>query len=137
MPGHCKFSGTGNRIVLFEDIDSAFADKEKLKYELRNDVDPNNDDSDSSIEDNVVKPKLNKTKKSARKSAKKSAKNANTQHHPQRKFLTYSGLLNALDGVLTSQHGTIVIMTTNYIKKLGEALIRPGRIDFAIELTYC
>ncbi len=28
-------------------------------------------------------------------------------------------------------------MTTNYIHKLGPALIRPGRVDFCLELTYC
>ncbi|KAI0426095.1 P-loop containing nucleoside triphosphate hydrolase protein [Xylaria sp. FL1042] len=45
-----------------------------------------------------------------------------------RKGLTLSSLLNALDGV-SSQEGRILIMTTNHIEKLDEALIRPGRID--------
>jgi chaperone BCS1 len=42
--------------------------------------------------------------------------------------LTLSGLLNALDGV-TSQEGRILIMTTNHIEHLDDALIRPGRVD--------
>ncbi len=40
--------------------------------------------------------------------------------------LTFSGLLNALDGV-AAQEGRLVFMTTNHIERLNEALIRPGR----------
>lgn len=42
--------------------------------------------------------------------------------------VTFSGLLNALDGVASSE-GTILFMTTNHIEKLDEALIRAGRTD--------
>ena len=41
--------------------------------------------------------------------------------------LTFSGLLNAIDGV-TSTEGRIVFMTTNYIERLDPALIRPGTV---------
>ena len=47
--------------------------------------------------------------------------------------ITFSGLLNALDG-LGASHGQIVFMTTNHIDKLDPALIRPGRCDIQIEL---
>lgn len=43
--------------------------------------------------------------------------------------LTFSSLLNSLDGVLSSDRGFITIMTTNSIEKLDEALLRGGRID--------
>ncbi|KAF5127128.1 putative mitochondrial chaperone BCS1-B [Metarhizium anisopliae] len=49
------------------------------------------------------------------------------------KALSLSGLLNALDGV-ASQEGRILIMTTNHIENLDEALIRPGRIDMKLEI---
>ena len=42
--------------------------------------------------------------------------------------LTLSGLLNALDGVASTE-GRVVFMTTNYLERLDPALIRPGRID--------
>ncbi|OQV12975.1 putative mitochondrial chaperone BCS1-B [Hypsibius exemplaris] len=42
--------------------------------------------------------------------------------------LTFSGLLNALDGVASAE-GRILFMTTNHIDKLDSALIRPGRVD--------
>ncbi|KAI8806145.1 P-loop containing nucleoside triphosphate hydrolase protein [Cladochytrium replicatum] len=42
--------------------------------------------------------------------------------------LTFSGLLNALDGA-AAQEGRIVVMTTNHLEKLDPALVRPGRVD--------
>ncbi|KKN75692.1 hypothetical protein LCGC14_0377950 [marine sediment metagenome] len=46
-----------------------------------------------------------------------------------------SGILNALDGISIS-HGRVIVMTTNHIKKLDSALLRPGRIDVKLELGY-
>jgi chaperone BCS1 len=45
--------------------------------------------------------------------------------------LTFSGVLNALDGIM-SQDGRIIFMTTNYIDRLDTALIRPGRADVKV-----
>ena len=42
--------------------------------------------------------------------------------------VTFSGLLNALDGV-RSQEGRILFMTTNHREKLDPALLREGRCD--------
>lgn len=46
-----------------------------------------------------------------------------------------SGLLNALDGV-TTPHGLITIMTTNYPETLDPALLRPGRVDRTFSFEY-
>ncbi|CAH1828790.1 unnamed protein product [Saccharomyces cerevisiae] len=45
--------------------------------------------------------------------------------------VTFSGLLNALDGV-TSSEETITFMTTNHPEKLDAAIMRPGRIDYKV-----
>lgn len=50
--------------------------------------------------------------------------------------VTLSGLLNALDGVASSE-GRIVFMTTNYLERLDAALIRPGRVDLKEYIGYC
>ncbi|EGY20901.1 mitochondrial chaperone BCS1 [Verticillium dahliae VdLs.17] len=50
----------------------------------------------------------------------------------QGKKVTLSGLLNALDGV-GSQEGRLLIMTTNYVERLDDALIRPGRVDVKVK----
>jgi chaperone BCS1 len=51
-----------------------------------------------------------------------------TSVQKKKKGVTFSGFLNALDGV-RSKDGTILIMTTNHREKLDPALIRPGRCD--------
>jgi mitochondrial chaperone BCS1 len=53
-----------------------------------------------------------------------------TQTSPNR--ISLSALLNVIDGV-ASQEGRVLIMTTNHIEKLDEALIRPGRVDMKIK----
>ena len=47
--------------------------------------------------------------------------------------VTFSGLLNALDGVASGE-SRIVFMTTNHADRLDPALIRPGRADVIAEL---
>ncbi|KAF9091098.1 hypothetical protein BGX23_005490 [Mortierella sp. AD031] len=42
--------------------------------------------------------------------------------------ITFSGLLNSVDGV-SAQEGRMLCMTTNHLDRLDEALIRPGRVD--------
>jgi len=45
--------------------------------------------------------------------------------------VTFSGLLNAFDGV-TSSEERIIFMTTNHLDRLDPALIRPGRVDIRV-----
>ncbi|ODV82029.1 mitochondrial chaperone BCS1 [Suhomyces tanzawaensis NRRL Y-17324] len=45
--------------------------------------------------------------------------------------VTFSGLLNALDGVASAEE-CITFMTTNHPEKLDPALLRPGRVDFKV-----
>jgi hypothetical protein len=52
---------------------------------------------------------------------------------PEDGGMTFSTLLNALDGVLHPR-GTIVFMTTNHVDRLDPALHRPGRVDRMIEV---
>ena len=49
--------------------------------------------------------------------------------------VTLSGLLNVFDGLL-SPIGGIFILTTNHKEKLDPALIRPGRVDLHLCVTY-
>ena len=48
--------------------------------------------------------------------------------------VTLSGLLNVIDGV-AAQEGRVLVMTTNFIDNLDDALIRPGRIDRKVAFT--
>jgi SpoVK/Ycf46/Vps4 family AAA+-type ATPase len=49
--------------------------------------------------------------------------------------ITFSALLNTLDGIAHS-HGQIIIMTTNHPLVLDNALKRPGRVDHSYEFGY-
>ena len=59
---------------------------------------------------------------------KREAKGANNSS------LTFSGLLNALDGVGSSS-GQIYVLTTNHRERLDPALTRHGRVDVHVEFS--
>ncbi|KAG6766773.1 hypothetical protein POTOM_027946 [Populus tomentosa] len=57
------------------------------------------------------------------------------QHDVQ---LTLSGLLNFIDGLWSScGDERIIIFTTNHKDRLDPALLRPGRMDMHIHMSYC
>ncbi|KAK3139814.1 hypothetical protein QOZ80_5AG0390760 [Eleusine coracana subsp. coracana] len=52
--------------------------------------------------------------------------------------VTLSGLLNTIDGLWSACGGErIIVFTTNHKEKLDPALIRRGRMDMHIEMSYC
>jgi DNA polymerase III delta prime subunit len=52
--------------------------------------------------------------------------------------VTLSGLLNFIDGLWSACGGErIIVFTTNHLEKLDPALIRRGRMDKHIEMSYC
>jgi hypothetical protein len=52
--------------------------------------------------------------------------------------VTLSGLLNFIDGLWSACGGErIIVFTTNHKDKLDPALIRRGRMDMHIEMSYC
>jgi chaperone BCS1 len=56
-------------------------------------------------------------------------------HDENKNSITFSGLLNALDGI-TSDENLICVITTNYKQNLDSALLRPGRIDYIMKFDY-
>jgi len=86
--------GSEYKIVLYEDIDSAFSDKEVLVVESK--YNPSIYDEFSNEDDNQNNEK---------KEEEKSKNNLMKSNTSKRKYLTYSGLLNALDGILSNQKG--------------------------------
>ncbi|KAL0554936.1 hypothetical protein IC582_008866 [Cucumis melo] len=52
--------------------------------------------------------------------------------------VTLSGLLNVIDGIWSACGGErLIVFTTNHKEELEEALIRRGRMDRHIEMSYC
>lgn len=56
----------------------------------------------------------------------------NKRESQSKSFITFSGLINCLDGI-SRKEGLITIMTTNHVNKLDSALKRPGRVDKIVE----
>jgi SpoVK/Ycf46/Vps4 family AAA+-type ATPase len=88
-----------------------------------------------------------KEKKKKREGGSRDANEVDYGHMPGKKNsdgkaskhdeeLTLSFILNLLDGILETP-GRILIMTSNYPEKLDKALIRPGRVDINLCVSYC
>lgn len=65
---------------------------------------------------------------------KKKQKSIETSENGSGK-VTLRGLLNALDGVASTE-GRIIFLTTNYIDRLDSAMTRPGRVDLKVQIDY-
>jgi chaperone BCS1 len=143
-------------IVLLEDIDCAGVHRTGGNtdgYDSDSSDSEDDEDEESSDDGKGVKtsgrsgPKTNgvatgpKSKSSSATKAGASGKRSgNTnmnaaQPRRPRISVSFSGLLNAIDGV-ASHEGRILIMTTNHRERLDSALIRPGRVDVQIEFGY-
>lgn len=52
--------------------------------------------------------------------------------------ISLSGLLNFVDGLWSScGDERIIVFTTNHKERLDPALLRPGRMDVQVEMSYC
>ncbi|KDP45451.1 hypothetical protein JCGZ_09700 [Jatropha curcas] len=108
---------TSKSIIVIEDIDCSLdlTGQRKPKKEK--------DEDDEKGENNDP---ISKKKKELEEEKGKSSK------------VTLSGLLNFIDGIWSACSGEkIIVFTTNYVEKLDPALIRRGRMDRHIEMSYC
>ena len=65
-------------------------------------------------------------------------KNRSYRRNEDDSKVTLSGLLNFIDGLWSACGGErIVVFTTNHVDRLDPALIRRGRMDMHIEMSYC
>ncbi|XP_062102457.1 AAA-ATPase At3g50940-like [Humulus lupulus] len=69
---------------------------------------------------------------------KETKKISDHQNDSSRAALTLSGLLNFIDGLWSScGDERIIIFTTNHKERLDPALLRPGRMDMHVHMSYC
>ncbi|KAI0398251.1 P-loop containing nucleoside triphosphate hydrolase protein [Xylariaceae sp. FL0594] len=121
-------------IILLEDIDTAGL-RRTGEEKPADGEEPAVADADSGA---AKESGENVAKKSASDSGaldiKELAKALKQETEDQKKGISLSGLLNAIDGV-SSHEGRILIMTTNRPESLDSALIRPGRVDLQVQFT--
>ncbi|KAJ3679946.1 hypothetical protein LUZ60_016224 [Juncus effusus] len=100
---------TGKSIIVIEDIDCSLEFTRKRKF---NKAAKSKTDVEAKIESLLEEEEASK--------------------------VTLSGILNVIDGLWSSCSGEkIIIFTTNHMEKLDAALIRKGRMDKFIEMSYC
>ncbi|XP_010430850.2 PREDICTED: AAA-ATPase At3g28610-like [Camelina sativa] len=69
---------------------------------------------------------------------RKDGQQGEEEEEEDKSFVTLSGLLNFIDGIWSAcGQERIIVFTTNHLAKLDPALIRRGRMDMNIELSYC
>ncbi|KAJ6760586.1 ATP BINDING PROTEIN [Salix purpurea] len=96
------------------------------------------EDIDCSLE--LTGQRSKKEEKSADEDREKTEIETSKEHHKEEtgSRVTLSGLLNFIDGIWSACGGErIIVFTTNYVEKLDPALIRRGRMDKHVELSYC
>lgn len=121
----CLFSTLPRRcVVLLEDIDTAGLRRPADELEI--------------AERDAKKEKDNPSKEDSGRTTsndiKELAKVLKKENEDQKKGISLSGLLNAIDGV-ASHEGRVLIMTTNIPESLDDALLRPGRVDLQVQFT--
>ncbi|GAB2216627.1 hypothetical protein Droror1_Dr00024403 [Drosera rotundifolia] len=105
------------------------------------------EDIDCSLDITAQRNKAKKDEKEKKTSKKKKKKDVDDSDSDedddddsveQDSKVTLSGLLNFIDGIWSPCGGErLIIFTTNHIEKLDPALIRTGRMDKHIEMSYC
>lgn len=124
-------------IVLLEDIDCAGVQRNNSR-QMDDESDRESSEEEGQSDDESrsgTKAKSSKSSKEKKRSSKSDINSPSAQHRQPRMSVSFSGLLNAIDGV-ASHEGRILIMTTNHRERLDPALIRPGRVDMQIEFGY-
>ncbi|OLN86902.1 putative mitochondrial chaperone BCS1-A [Colletotrichum chlorophyti] len=116
-------------VVLLEDIDTAGLSRAP---DEEVDAAPSSESKDNDKADGEKDEKSKKSKDDWKVSDLARALKKETKD--DKKGISLSGLLNAIDGV-ASQEGRILVMTTNKPESLDEALIRPGRVDLQVGFT--
>jgi len=114
----CLMSLPFNSILLIEDIDGDISTFNRNKNSSNTDV-----EVQSAATSNSTPPQEPRAKKS--------------EELPlfMLNMTNISDILNSIDGVI-SNHGRILIATTNHIEKLDAALLRPGRFDLKVEFPF-
>jgi hypothetical protein len=110
-------------ILIIEDIDAMIDLVKSREENAPQEALISSDDSEDYV---VEKKKTSKTSKTKKQDSEVKVKST----------LTFSGILNAIDGVFNA-HGRIMFMTTNKPEILDQALIRAGRCDVRKQFSFC
>ena len=112
-----------------DSTDDKSKDKKKKKAKKAKKSSKDDDDSSSSSDSSDSSDSESEDDRKSKK--RKGNKGSSRKSRSNKKAISLSGLLNAIDGV-ASHEGRVLIMTTNKPESLDEALVRPGRVDVQV-----
>jgi len=130
-------------IFIFEDFDANY--NKVLKARKKNIIKPSNDDGDgaSHIDIAVLANKIDNTAsvidtpneilEQIKLLKEYATTTMNVMNKPAEDELTLEYVLNMFDGIV-EQHDAIIVFTTNHLEDIDPAAIRPGRVDYILEL---
>ncbi|XP_038716193.1 AAA-ATPase ASD, mitochondrial-like [Tripterygium wilfordii] len=96
------------------------------------------EDIDCSLDLTGQRKKKKEKKKDENEENKDQTPQKPKEEEESKSKVTLSGLLNFIDGLWSACGGEkIIIFTTNFVDRLDPALIRTGRMDKHIEMSYC
>ncbi|KAL6576114.1 hypothetical protein OROHE_000585 [Orobanche hederae] len=96
------------------------------------------EDIDCSLDLTKQREKKNDEKDVEKKDTLKENLQRMGENNHKSSHVTLSGLLNFIDGLWSAcGDERLIVFTTNYVERLDPALIRRGRMDKHIELSYC
>ena len=125
-----------NKIIVFEDIDcigDIVLDRNKKKNTLSKNISKLNELVSNNLSTNIgniLQDITNLNKEEDISKLLHITKNANHEEP-----ITLDDILNLWDGIRETP-GRIMVITSNHYHDLDPALIRPGRIDISMELSY-
>ena len=128
-----------NKIIVLEDIDCMDDIVKQRKIKKNNDTEDEFSEISSCEGDNVIDNNENIKEKFDK--LKKNLNNYKNSYNLMMKEndndnITLSFLLNIIDGIRETP-GRILIITSNDYHSLDKALVRPGRIDYTLEMKNC
>jgi len=126
--GEWQYLPLNRRIIVFEEIDTAgqiVMDRQKLKEYMENINEIENE------ENKLYREILKRLKNNGKDENEEEIKNKDIMKHTS--GITLGDLLDIFDG-LCELDGLIYVLTTNHIEYLDPALIRPGRINYKLNL---
>ena len=114
LPSYGKRSGT--RVVICEDIDCGLKNRYCEPFGYRNTINSNEDDDETDDDFKASRDRISESLANSRRKG-------------------FSSLLNAMDGLAAPEH-VVYIFTTNDMDVIDPALLRPGRLDLKLEITF-
>ena len=128
------------RVYVLEEVDCS-AWKDIVRSRIQNHGEPSQHDQQNEATGTLLSRRKNSNNNNNKKRGKHESHDDTDDEDESRSRtisssdfpLTLGQILETLDGMI-KRNGHVIFMTTNHIQEIDDALLRPGRIDYVLEL---